>query len=110
MSRVLCGTPAWDSIVFAWECVGSAGDAFVTCCGDVAARVSAVGREEEVCCVLAGLDPVSGRELNPRVLFEGKDELLAISPDDTTGVVPLSFKKLVQLGTLVAFGSGSAKS
>ena len=59
---------------------------------------------------MADPNPVPGRELLLRVSVEEEDELLATGTGDITGVVPLSFKKLVQLGTLVAFGSESAES
>ena len=64
-----------------------------------------------MCCVPAAVDPVAGMEVVPKVAAEAEeDELLATGKGDTTGVVPLSFKKLVQLGTLVAFGCKPAES
>lgn len=61
-----------------------------------------------MCCASAAFDPDFVRALTPDVWVEEEVESPDSSPDETTGVVPLSFKKLVQLGFLVAFGSDPA--
>lgn len=105
----LAGSPACDSIVFAWDCVGSVGNALALFWDDpTLPAVARVEEEEDVFCAATAADPGSGRA-SARFLIKEEAGLLRSSTDDTIGVVPLSFNKLVQFGTLVAFGSESVK-